>query len=323
MQSLSLPTGVVFNIQRYSVHDGPGIRTLVFLKGCPLRCCWCSNPESHLPEPELAFNTIRCLGLDACGRCRDICPNNALEEGPDGKPLLHRNHCGDCPRPCAAACPSKALLVYGKRMTVDEVIAQVEQDAVFYQRYGGGMTLSGGEPLFQPDFALALLEEAGQRRLATTLETSGLTNWETLERAVSLLTTLIYDIKHVDPARHREGVLQDNALILANFRKVAETFGNKSILVRTPVIPGYSDDPESIRAIIDVIRPYRQIRYELLPYHRLGTQKYSFLDKVCPMGEVSLASGTLHALQDMAAAELGDRLVRSSPSGPLPTTDTK
>lgn len=322
MQSLSQPSGVVFNIQRYSVHDGPGIRTLVFLKGCPLRCRWCSNPESHLPEPELAFNAIRCLGLDACGRCRDICPRGALTEDANGQPVLRRNLCGDCPRPCAAACPSKALLVYGKRMTVDEVIAQVEQDAVFYQRYGGGMTLSGGEPLSQPDFALALLEEARQRRLATTLETSGLTSWETLERAVSLLTTLIYDIKHMDPARHQEGVLQDNALILANFRNVVETFPDKPILVRTPVIPGYSDDAESLRAIIDVIRPYRQVNYELLPYHRLGTQKYAFLDKVYPMGDVSLANDTLHALQDMAAAELGDRLVRSAPSRPSQATTT-
>ena len=157
-------SGVVFNVQKYSVHDGPGIRTIVFFKGCPLSCRWCSNPESQSFKVELAFNDGRCLGFSQCVRCLNACPNQAIAQV-DDKPVFNREVCASCERHCVEACPASGVIAYGQRKTVDEVLRVVEQDSMFYTRSGGGITLSGGEPLAQPDFALALLREARRRRL--------------------------------------------------------------------------------------------------------------------------------------------------------------
>ena len=157
--------GVIFNIQKYSVHDGPGIRTIVFSKGCPLRCRWCSNPESQNSGPELAVNTGRCLGLDKCRHCIEACPRGAIVPSPENRATVDRSKCEGCDFPCAQACPAQGLLVYGTEQSVDEVLAKVEQDAFFYARSRGGLTISGGEPLFHHDFALALLREAKRPRL--------------------------------------------------------------------------------------------------------------------------------------------------------------
>ena len=169
--------GVIFNIQKYSVHDGPGIRTIVFSKGCPLRCRWCSNPESQNSGPELAVNTGRCLGLDKCRHCIEACPRGAIVPSPENRATVDRSKCEGCDFPCARACPAQGLLVYGTEQSVDEVLAKVEQDAFFYARSRGGLTISGGEPLFHRDFALALLREAKRRRLRAAVETCGLGPW--------------------------------------------------------------------------------------------------------------------------------------------------
>jgi len=304
-------TGNVFNVQKYSVHDGPGIRTVVFLKGCPLRCKWCSNPESQKKEFELAYNVGRCLTLNKCVRCLEVCTRNAIGRNPDGTLNIDRSLCGDCPNDCATACPAQGVITYGKTMTVGEVIDSVEQDSLFYARSGGGMTLSGGEPLFQSEFALALLREARLRRIKPAIESSALVSWELFEEVCSLLSVLLMDIKHIDSAKHKEGTGVPNERILENFKKAATQFPDLPILARTAIVPGFNDNEETIRAIAELIKPFPNVTYEVLAYHRLGTQKYLFLDRTCEMGDVTLDNDVYLKLEAVAKEVLGDRLVKS------------
>ncbi|MHC1728951.1 MAG: glycyl-radical enzyme activating protein [Syntrophobacteraceae bacterium] len=298
-QSDKLVSGLVFNVQKYSVHDGPGIRTIVFFKGCPLSCRWCSNPESQSFKTELAFNEGRCLKLTKCVRCLKACPHNAILRKED-MPVFDRSVCATCERPCVAACPSSGVIAYGKQMSVEEVLRIVEQDGMFYSRSGGGMTLSGGEPTAQPEFALALLRQAKRRRIHTAMETCGFAPWEVLREVCSLLDSLIFDIKSLDDARHKECTGVSNERILANFKRIVEEFPKLTIHVRTPIIPGFNDTEQDVRAIAELVSPYPNVDYEILPYHRLGTQKYVFLDREPPMGEVSLSEETFRRLEAIA-----------------------
>ncbi len=294
-----LVSGLVFNVQKYSVHDGPGIRTIVFFKGCPLSCRWCSNPESQSFKTELAFNQGRCLKLSKCVRCIKACPHNAITRKEE-TPVFNRAVCATCERPCVGACPSSGVIAYGKQMTVDEVLHTVEQDGMFYSRSGGGMTLSGGEPTAQPEFALALLREAKRRRIHTAMETSGYAPWEVLQQICALLDSLIFDIKSLDDARHKECAGVSNERILTNFKRIVETFPKLEIHVRTPIIPGFNDTEQDVRAIAELVSRYPNVDYEILPYHRLGTQKYIFLDREPPMGEASLPDELFRRLEAIA-----------------------
>lgn len=300
--------GMVFNIQKYSVHDGPGIRTIVFLKGCSLSCRWCSNPESQKRVPELAYNVNRCLTTAKCQRCLAVCPNAALQRKDDDTLTIDREKCTGCSMPCADACPAQGLIVYGSEKTVDEVLRTVEQDSAFYARSSGGMTLSGGEPLLQGDFALALLREAKRRRLRTAIETCGMVPWETLEQAAASLNNVLFDIKHMDSDVHREHTGQSNERILDNFQRLATQFPSLSILARTPIIPGFNDNEDAVRSIANFIRPFPNVQYEMLPYHRLGTQKYIFLDRTPPMGDTVLDKDIMPHLQQAVREIIGDRL---------------
>ncbi len=290
--------GMVFNVQRYSVHDGGGIRTIVFLKGCPLRCAWCSNPESQLMEAELARNELRCLSSEKCGFCLKACSSGALSAPEGGLPKIDRNLCTQC-MSCTGMCPSKALIPYGARRTAGDIIDLVEQDSPFYSRSGGGMTLSGGEPLMQGEFALALLREAKKRRIDSAMECCGQAAWPILEQACGLLQELLFDIKVIDPQKHKDATGINNTLILENFKRVQRDFPKLSVCVRTPVIPGVNDTPEDIQAILDFLKPYQNVRYELLAYHRLGTQKYTFLGRTSPMGDATLDNARMHPLQQL------------------------
>lgn len=301
-------SGMVFNVQKYSVHDGPGIRTIVFLKGCGLSCRWCSNPESQRREPELAFNAGRCLGVSKCGHCIVACPNGSITLGEDDKLNIDRTYCNGCHMPCAAACPAQGLLVYGKERTVDDVLQVVEQDMAFYARSGGGLTLSGGEPLLQGEFAVALLREARVRRIKTAVETCGLVSPDIIREAAPYLNYVLFDIKHMDSAVHEAQTGLSNKRILENFRILAEEFPDVPMLARTPVVPGFNDTEEAITAIAEFLKPYERVEYEMLPYHRLGTQKYHFLDRPVPMGEVKLDTALMDRLQAVAKGILGDRL---------------
>lgn len=291
-------SGIVFNIQKFSVHDGEGIRTLVFLKGCPLRCRWCSNPESQRPEPEHAFNPMRCLTANVCGRCVKACPTMALTIA-DGM-IFHRpEECQQC-FACANACPSGAQSIYGERMSVDEVLNKVAEDDVFYSRSRGGLTLSGGEALTQFDFALALLREAKRRHIHTVIETCGCYPYEHLREACQYLDGLIYDVKCADPKLHKKFTGVDNSLILENFRRVCGDFPHLPIRARTPVVPGFNDNEEEIRAVRALIPRSPHVEYELLAYHRMGQPKYAYLGRIYEMGDEKLDENKMRCLREIA-----------------------
>jgi pyruvate formate lyase activating enzyme len=271
--SVSPMTGIVFNIQRFSVHDGPGIRTVVFLKGCTMRCRWCSNPESQRSEPEIAYNARQCLGVSHCGRCgiTETDENDRLKIDYD-QPLASFAE-------SVKNCPARSLIVYGEERSVDDVLKTVEQDSIFYDRSGGGMTLSGGEPLLQRDFALELLQEAKRRHLDSVVETCGLVPWETLRDASPFLNSILFDIKSLDSIKHlayTEALLEP---VLENFRKLKETYPDLPVTVRTPVVPNFNDQPDEIQAIAEFVRRYPNTPHELLPYHRFGSAKYAFLGR--------------------------------------------
>ena len=290
--------GIIFNLQKFSVHDGEGIRTLVFLKGCPLRCLWCSNPESQSPKREHAYNPARCLTAATCGRCLQACTHGALELVNE-MIMFDVRKCVQC-FACADACPSEAQKIYGEEVSVDEVLTKVERDGVFYARSGGGITLSGGECLFQHEFTLALLREAKRRHIDTAIETSGFSPYEYLQEACRNLNKLIIDIKCMDPKKHKEFTGVDNALILENFTKVCKEFPDLQILARTPVVPGFNDTEDDIAAIRAFIPRRANIEYELLPYHRMGQPKYGYLCRRYPFEGKELAKEKMKALREIA-----------------------
>ena len=290
--------GCVFNVQRYSVHDGPGIRTIIFLKGCPLNCRWCSNPESQDPEPEMAFNRTKCIGVKECNRCHKVCEFGAISESDDGKITIDRQKCTKCFR-CVAACPSKAMHTFGKMMGVKEVLDSIEAEGLFYSRSGGGITVSGGEPLHQIDFVEEIFKEAKRRRIDVTMETCGFADWEKLRRAASYMKGILFDIKSMDPVKHKEYTGVSNELILQNLLLLRETFPNLQIHVRTPLIPGFNDTEKDIEAILDFIHDMPNTKYEMLPYHRMGQQKYEYLDRPYNMTEEKLQDDIYKKLQSL------------------------
>ena len=308
-------TGTVFNIQKYSVHDGPGIRTIVFLKGCPLSCIWCSNPESQPLKPQLAYNKNKCITLSECVRCAEICTAGALTRGNDDKISITWDTCTNC-LACVDVCPAGALIAYGEKKTVMEVIDQVEKDATFYARSGGGLTLSGGEPLTQPEFAIALLKEAKRRYIKTAIETCGNVPKETILEACKYINMMMIDIKSMESAKHKEFTGAGNELILENFKAVREAFPKLPIRVRTPVIPGFNDTAEDIQAIVEFLKDY-DVEYELLPYHRLGTQKYTNLGLDYPLADISLENELFLKLLEISK-EIG--ISKKKKSAPEPCT---
>lgn len=293
---MSANEGIVFNIQNFSVHDGKGIRTIVFLKGCPLRCAWCSNPESQLLKPQLGFNPMKCLTTEKCTRCIDNCPQGAISSSEDNLIVMDPQKCVQC-YTCAEHCAANALNVYGKTMTVKQVITEVEKEAAFYARSGGGMTLSGGEAMSQPDFALALLKEAKKHRIKTAMETCGYARYDDLRNACNYLDELIIDIKALDNEKHKRGTGMSNQHILENIACVVDEFPNLPILIRTPVIPEFNDTEEEIRSIVDFIPVRPNITYELLPYHRMGQPKYAYLGMEFPYADKMLGEDVMDRLR--------------------------
>lgn len=272
--------GWVFNIQRYSVHDGPGIRTTVFLKGCPLRCLWCDNPESQLIKPQFVFWEDRCI---RCGNCLAICPLSAVTEDSNGIKRINPEQCDLCGL-CVDQCYADALEQVGKVMTAAEVLALVVEDRLFYDESGGGMTLSGGEPLAQPQFAYGLLKGASMHGIRTAIETSGYAPWRIWESLLPYLDLILYDLKEVDPARHKRFTGMSNEKILDNIRWLAGT--GKPVVVRRPVIRGYNDTLESIHALGRFVQELKTIQeIDLLPYHRLGQSKYKRLGQEYVLGD--------------------------------------
>ena len=303
-------TGRVLNIQRYCTHDGPGIRTTVFLKGCSLRCKWCSNPESIRPKPELGYDPSLCTGKKECGLClKSPFPEGAfyVVDGADDKIHVNWDLATDMDEATASLCPTAALYMFGKEMTVGEVIDEVAKDASFYRNTGGGMTLSGGECMLQPDFSAALLEEAHNNGFNTAIETACNVPWEFIEKVLPHVDTMLHDHKLTIPERHKKWTGVDNKRILENFKKAYETFPDIDFIARTPLIPGVNDDEEHIRAVLEFIRPHKNvIEYELLPYHRFGTAKYEFLGKVYELDDFTTPSEeAVQRLQDIIDEAFG------------------
>lgn len=298
--------GWVFNTQRYSLHDGAGIRTVVFLKGCPLRCAWCSNPESQQGGAEIAVDTRKCLGRAVCGLCETQCQSAALDYAPTGEVRIDRSRCAHCLQ-CISHCPARALHRFGERMTVSRVLDIVESDAIFYQRSGGGLTLSGGEPLMQGAFALALLQEAKKRNINTLLETCGDGNWSALRAIAGYADAIYFDVKSLNDRLHRQFTQRGNRRILNNLLRLRDEFPSLPIHVRTPLIPGFNAAWDDINPIIDLILSLAQVSYEILPYHRLGSDKYRLLGREYFPAEQRLSPELANGIIRQAKARCGKR----------------
>ncbi len=295
-----MPPGVIFNIQRYSIHDGPGIRTTVFLKGCPLRCFWCQNPESQIQKQEIFFHPSKC---NSCGRCAAVCPTGAshVERGPA---KIDRKSCTGCGR-CVEACPAGARKGIGQLLTPEEVMRQVTRDIRFYENSGGGVTLSGGEPTAQPDFALSILQKCREAGIHTALDMCGHAPWSTLKGLLAYTDFVLYDIKHLDPGKHQRATGKDNRLILKNARKI---FSTRPMRIRVPLIPGFNDSPEAVKAIARFVKAeLGPVGIDLLPYNKMGEGKYELLGRDYSPLETQ-EEGHMADLQSELRRVLGRRL---------------
>jgi len=266
------PTGMVFDIQRSSVHDGPGIRTTVFLKGCNLRCFWCHNPESWRMGQDLLFYPTKCI---ACGKCFAACALGCHSLSDDGGHAIGRAKCTVCGA-CVKRCYPGALVLSGKERTVEDVMRTVRADAAFYRNSGGGMTVSGGEPLLQPDFTLALLRAAKAQGIHTALDTAGHVDFSLFEKTLPYVDLLLFDCKCMDKAMHKQATGAGNARILENLRRLGQ--GSTPIWVRVPVISGVNDTEDNMLALREVLSGLPAVkRLDLLPYHNLGAGKHENL----------------------------------------------
>lgn len=266
-------TGTVFDIQRFSVHDGPGIRTIVFFKGCPLRCRWCSNPESQEWVRQLVYLKQHCIH---CGKCLEACPQSALDFS-NGF-FVDKSKCDLCGK-CVQACYPGALNMEGEIKTVSALISELRKDSIHYRRSGGGVTLSGGEALAQADFAVALLKACKDEGWHTAVETAANISREKLALTLPYLDMVLLDIKHADSLKHEQYVGKPNDIILENAHYIANT-PNVELVIRVPVIPGFNDQPDEIAAIAKIADNLPGVqKIHLLPYHRMGENKYDYLQR--------------------------------------------
>lgn len=268
--------GIVFNIQRFCVQDGPGVRTTVFLKGCPLRCAWCHNPESHRREPEMLFDPSKCIG---CGACAAACPRHSF---PDGLHRFDREGCAGCGK-CAEQCYAESLELCGRTETVETVLDTVVRDKAFYGETGG-MTLSGGEPMYQPDFAIALAKGAKERGVGVCIETCGACDSEKLMEIAQYVDLFLYDVKILDDALHRQYTGASNQKCLENLERISRS--GAKIILRCPIIPGVNLTDEhfaGIAALAERLDGVQEIQLE--PYHPLGVSKAERLGRTADYAE--------------------------------------
>ncbi len=288
--------GCIFNIQRYSLHDGPGIRTIVFIKGCSLRCAWCANPEGQVKQPELMFDRRLCT---KSGHCVEVCPNQAIKLL-DGEIVTDRNICKGTGK-CVEVCPAGARQIIGKYVSVAEVLDEVRKDELFYRNSGGGVTISGGEPLTQPEFVRELLKSCWEVGLHTAIETAGYGSWERLRYVAEFANLVLYDIKHMNPRLHKQFTGVSNSLILRNAKRIAD---EKKLIIRVPVVVGFNDSEADIREIAKFSRGLANVSaVELLPYHRLGVHKYEKLDRKYEWVSLPPSNNYIETLKEMVQSE--------------------
>ncbi len=267
--------GRVFDIKRGATGDGPGLRTLVFLKGCPLRCRWCANPESQSVNPQIMYYPKLCVN---CGKCIDACPLHAIRSDERFELITDEDTCTACGL-CEQVCLYGARKLMGREMSVCKVMEIIRRDKSYYDNSGGGVTVSGGEPLMQPDYALALLKACKAEGIHTAMETCGHGLWESLSALLPYLDLVFYDLKLLDPLKHKAATGQDNALILENLKKLNQEYEGE-IIVRIPYIPGYNDDFKTQEDMYRYVGRLKKVkRIEIMPYHRLGEGKYTGLGR--------------------------------------------
>ena len=267
--------GTVLRIEKSSIFDGDGLRTVLFMKGCPLRCLWCSTPESQRMEPERGFELKKCLH---CGRCVPFCEHGAIVFK-EGRPFLDRSKCAGCLK-CADFCPGSAVVPYGAEMTAEEAVREIAKDEMFYFHSGGGVTVSGGEPLMQSRFVCEVFKGCSKRGIDCAIETSFYAPWEDIERLLPYVSLMHIDIKHPDDARHLAVTGVSNRLILENIRRADDAPQKFDIITRTPLIPGINDSDEDIAKLAQIVKGIKKLRWmEFLAYHRLGAETYKRLER--------------------------------------------
>ncbi|MFX1325794.1 MAG: glycyl-radical enzyme activating protein [Promethearchaeota archaeon] len=263
------PIGFIYDLQRFAIHDGPGIRTLVYMKGCPLKCLWCSSPQTQNSKPEIMRNEVNCK---MCGKCMEICPDHLITITDENEIKFDRDRCTNCGK-CVETCPNQALKLIGYHVTFEDLFQEVNKDSPFYRRSNGGITVGGGEPTMQIDFVTAFLKRCKQTYINTAIETCGYVKWDKMEDLLRYVDLVYIDIKHMDPEIHKDLTGVSNKMILENAKKISKI---KSMIIRIPVIPGYNDSDENLKATakfaIDLGENIK--RLELLPYHKFGTQTY-------------------------------------------------
>ncbi|HRD01806.1 MAG TPA: glycyl-radical enzyme activating protein [Candidatus Saccharicenans sp.] len=266
--------GMIFDLKHYAIHDGPGIRATVFFKGCPLHCLWCHNPEGISPEKELMLMPNRCA---RCGDCVRACKYGALAQKEDGEVVVDRSRCTLC-GDCEQVCQREAISLVGREMSIEDILAEVEKDRIFFDQSGGGVTLTGGEPLFQPELAEALIDRLRQVGIHVALDTSGFAPEETFLWIAQKSDLVLFDLKVMDDEQHKKFVGVSNRLILKNLRALDKT--GKPIWIRFPLIPGVNDGLENLKAMADFLLELKSVKMlNVLPYHKGGMEKVRRLDQ--------------------------------------------
>lgn len=300
--------GVVFNVQRFTIHDGPGLRTELFLKGCPLRCRWCSNPESWNTFLQPGVYKTKCIGRKKCGMCEEVCPEEDIFTFIRGKiSAIDRSKCTNCMK-CADACPAEAVKQWGQYMSVDECMDIILKDRGFYERSGGGVTVSGGEPLAQSDFVAELFKACRKEGIQTCCESTFHVLWEEAEKVLPYTDIIISDIKHMNPEIHKKYTGAANGLILENLKKLVRD--KRKMILRIPVIPGVNDDMDNMEATADFIlnELNGEIRaLQLLSFMRLGEEKYTSLGIPYQMQDVRVNRKSFQKKVETIAEYFNDR----------------